>query len=91
MNLYSLINEELVRMYAERDNWFRLMLEVPDIKDSYGHKTAHPNAKIFADKYKEMDAEIVKLREKIFGQFERYDEKIQEKVAELALTGQGDG
>jgi hypothetical protein len=68
-----------------------LILEMPDIKDSYGHKTTHPNAKVFADKCKEIDAEIIKVREKIFSQFEKYDEKIQEKVAELALTGQGDG
>lgn len=85
MNIYDLVNEELKRLYAERDMLIRLF-----------HEEAHRNGRIGAGQQHAENArfvgmEIAKFRAAMLETFTNHDEKIQEKIAELALTGDSDG
>ncbi len=89
MNLYDLINAELDRMNVKMQWHWKTMQEYKNmiVNQKTGQLEDHPNFKVHRDEYWKLDEEIREQRKKIFAQFEKYDEKIQEKVAELALTG----
>lgn len=78
MNLYELVNEELKRMYDERDMWLKMSMAM---------KVDSSDGRLSGERYRKLDNEIIDIRKKLFSQIENYDKKIQEKIAELALTG----
>lgn len=86
MNLYDLMNAELQRMTDEMNGWFKLSIESGMQADRYGNKEPSPNAKIAAQNYHECRKEVLAVRKRIFDSFEGYDKKIQEIIAEKALT-----
>lgn len=82
MNLYDLLNEEMKRLIHDRDHWYSTVLNVD--------RNNATSVKLARDQYYKYSDLVDEQRKKIFAQFENYDKKIQEKVAELALTGKAD-
>ncbi len=89
MNLLDLVDKELERMYKERDRWFELTAQcIQEEKREEKFRGATSGmSRVYGDRFKELEVEIKEVRKKIFGQVENYDKKIQEKIAEMALTG----
>lgn len=89
MNLYMLINEELTRMHRERDAWLVIINSSPreqnfDQLNGYGTGYIGQTAQ---RRYDEINRQIYSIREKLLSALEQHDARVQEKVAELALTG----
>jgi hypothetical protein len=85
MNLYDLVNEELKRMYEEKSVLFNILIQISENK-KFGDVSGH-NHRDFSARFRAIESEIKDIRSKMLTQFESHDQKIQEKIAELALTG----
>lgn len=81
MNIYDLINEELKRMYTDRDHNLA-MAKNGQAMD--GRFIVGRNYEYVAES---INTNITAFRSIILGAFAGRDEKIQNVIAELALTG----
>lgn len=77
MNLYELVNEEMKRLY----------LEMERNRENWARNSG---SSFYQVRHNEAEETLRKFRDAILDQFKNHDQKIQEKIAELALTGSTD-
>jgi len=102
MNAYELLNEELKRMHAEKARLYSLAVELESSPDYTGspHYSNHSNSRYsinnqlaneVRNRHYALEIEIRELRSVMIGMVRDADKNIQEKVAEMALTGISNG
>jgi hypothetical protein len=86
LNVYGLMDNEMARMH----DLFQVYLTMPKHNSlhmngtSYGHQPSHTELPVIFNR-------IIEMQQIIMSSLAGSDELIQQKVAELALTGDSDG
>lgn len=91
MNIYALMNEELKRMYEEMNSlviqssrYNELISKEMRVGNQFGgHNLHNPHE----SRMREIQYKIDEIRVIMIDIMKTHDQRIQEKVAELALTG----
>lgn len=98
MNAYQALNEEMKRLYEERDYHHRIATELsartrrnidPFISNQLGKYSSieEYHYREHYDRYMKIDNEINRIRNILVELVKESDNLIQEKIAEMALTG----